>query len=160
MERLTIRTPTGAALKMEDHYPNEDAARHDLMEKYKVAMEKLAAYEDINLEPSTLSELLDAVCDWHEAYEEDRLFILPPLETGGKEEMTPHEASTRLVRLLNSTRQAQSAITSVGSDEEWDEQRQAVLDATEKDIDALLLAINVLQQQERKEGGNNDGKAL
>jgi hypothetical protein len=75
--------------------------------------------------------------------------------------MTPHEASTRLVRLLNSTRQAQTAITSVGPDEEWDEQRQAVLDATEKDIDALLLGIEALQRLEGEpKGGNNDGKAL
>ena len=161
MERLTIRTPTGAALKMNDHYPNEDAARHDLMEKYKVAMEKLAAYEDISLGPSTLSELLDAVCDWHEAYEEDRLFILPPLETGGKEEMTPHEAAARLGRLLNSTKQAQTAMTSVGPDEELDEQTQAVLDAMEKDIDALLLGIEALQQSEKEEERrSDDGKAL
>lgn len=67
--------------------------------------------------------------------------------------MTPHEAATRLVRLLNSTKQAQTAITSVGPDEEWDEQRQAVLDATEKDIDALLLAIDALQQLEEKNNG-------
>lgn len=75
--------------------------------------------------------------------------------------MTPHEASTRLVRLLNSAKQAQTAITSVGPDEEWDEQRQAVLDATEKDIDALLLGIEALQRLEGEpKGGNNDGKAL
>ena len=75
--------------------------------------------------------------------------------------MTPHEAATRLVRLLNSTKQAQTAITSVGPDEEWDEQRQAVLDAMEKDIDALLLGIEALQRLEGEpKGGNNDGKAL
>ena len=75
--------------------------------------------------------------------------------------MTPHEASTRLVRLLNSAKQAQTAITSVGPDEEWDEQRQAVLDATEKDIDALLLGVEALQRLEGEpKGGNNDGKAL
>jgi hypothetical protein len=78
----------------------------------------------------------------------------------GESRMTPHEAANRLVRLLNSTKQAQTAITSVGPDEEWDEQRQAVLDATEKDIDALLLGIEALQQMERKEGGSDDGKAL
>ena len=46
MERLTIRTEKGAALKMKDDYPNESAARADLMEKYRIAMEKLADYED------------------------------------------------------------------------------------------------------------------
>ena len=33
MERLTIRTSKGAALKMEDHYPSDEAARAALMEK-------------------------------------------------------------------------------------------------------------------------------
>lgn len=79
----------------------------------------------------------------------------------GESRMTPHEAANRLVRLLNSTKQAQTAITSVGPDEEWDEQRQAVLDATEKDIDALLLGIEALQRLDGEpKGGNNDGKAL
>ena len=46
MERLTIRTSKGAALKMEDHYPSDEAARAALMEKYCVAMNRLADYED------------------------------------------------------------------------------------------------------------------
>lgn len=61
MERLTIRTPTGAALKMEDHYPNEDAARHDLMVRYRIAMDKLAAYEDIGLEPGEVVRRLETL---------------------------------------------------------------------------------------------------
>lgn len=61
MGRLTIRTPSGAALKMEDHYPNEDAARHDLMVRYRAAMEKLAAYEDTCLEPYQVVQRLETL---------------------------------------------------------------------------------------------------
>lgn len=46
MERLTVRTEKGAALIMDENYPSQDAARADLMEKYKNAMERLADYED------------------------------------------------------------------------------------------------------------------
>lgn len=43
-ERLTIRTPQGAALIIEA--TNEEDAKHELMEKYKLAMNKLADLED------------------------------------------------------------------------------------------------------------------
>ena len=56
MERLTIKTPNGAALKMKDSYPSKEAARADLMRLYRVAVDRLAAYEDTGLEPKTLNE--------------------------------------------------------------------------------------------------------
>ena len=45
MERLTVQTPTGAALKL-NNPSTEQEAREQLMEAYKVAINKLAAYED------------------------------------------------------------------------------------------------------------------
>ena len=35
MQRMTIRTPTGAALEMADAYQSEDAARSDLMKRFR-----------------------------------------------------------------------------------------------------------------------------
>lgn len=57
MERLTIRTPKGAALKMNDTYSNESAARKDLMRRYRIAVDRLAAYEDTGLEPEEVEQL-------------------------------------------------------------------------------------------------------
>ncbi|MCI8442551.1 MAG: hypothetical protein HFG27_08475 [Provencibacterium sp.] len=54
MKRLTVRTPKGAALKMDDTYPNKAAAREDLMRRYRIAVERLAAYEDIGLMPEEI----------------------------------------------------------------------------------------------------------
>ena len=58
MERLTIKTQKGAALKMDDTYPNEASARTDLMRRYHVAMDRLAAYEDTGLEPEEIAALI------------------------------------------------------------------------------------------------------
>lgn len=59
MERLTMHTPTGAALKLNS--PNtEQEAREQLMLFYKIAVNKLAAYED--------------------AEEQGRLVILPDIK--------------------------------------------------------------------------------
>lgn len=63
MERLTIMTPKGPALKMDATYPNETAAKKDLMKKYLVAVDRLAAYEDTGLEPETVSKIRDVVLD-------------------------------------------------------------------------------------------------
>lgn len=46
MERLTMRTPKGAAVKM-DEPANEAEARKMLMEKFHKVCEKLAHYEDL-----------------------------------------------------------------------------------------------------------------
>ena len=46
MERLTERTPKGAALKL-NNPSNEHEAREQLATAYKVAVEKLADYEDM-----------------------------------------------------------------------------------------------------------------
>ena len=46
MERLTIQTETGAALKLNGP-TTEQEARKQLMEAYKVAINKLAYYEDL-----------------------------------------------------------------------------------------------------------------
>ncbi len=70
MDRLTIMTPNGAALKMEDTYPNENVARADLMRKYLIAVERLAAYEDTGLTPEEVAELAQAQKD-------GRLVVLP-----------------------------------------------------------------------------------
>lgn len=51
MKRLTIKKPNGAALEMNDTYPNENAAREDLMNRFRVAIDRLAAYEDAGLDP-------------------------------------------------------------------------------------------------------------
>lgn len=64
MERLTVRTPKGAALEMGDLYLNEGAARADLMERYLVAVERLAAYEDTGLTPEEVTELAQAKKGW------------------------------------------------------------------------------------------------
>lgn len=54
MERLTIKTPKGAALKMAEAYDSQDSARQDLIERYHVAVNRLAAYEDTGLEPEEI----------------------------------------------------------------------------------------------------------
>ncbi len=63
MKRLTVRTPKGAALEMGDLYLNEGAARADLMERYLVAVERLAAYEDMGLTPQEVTELLRSLAE-------------------------------------------------------------------------------------------------
>lgn len=45
-ERLTLRTEKGAALKL-DNPKSEKEAKQQLMEKYKIAVEKLAYFEDL-----------------------------------------------------------------------------------------------------------------
>ena len=86
MERMTIRTPSGAALKMADHYPNENAAKHDLMVKYRIAMERLADYEDTGLEPGEffsgleIAKILAALKEaekYKQAESEGCLMVLP-----------------------------------------------------------------------------------
>ncbi len=58
MKRLTIRTPKGAALKMNDTYQSEAEAKDDLMRKYRIAIERLADYEDMGLTPEEVAELV------------------------------------------------------------------------------------------------------
>ena len=62
MKRLTIKTPNGAALEMNNTYPNENAAREDLMKRYRIAIDRLAAYEDTGLGPEEI-EVLQAHVD-------------------------------------------------------------------------------------------------
>ena len=57
MQRMTIRTPTGAALEMADAYQSEDAARSDLMKRFRLAIDRLAAYEDTGLSVSDVAAL-------------------------------------------------------------------------------------------------------
>lgn len=57
MQRMTIRTPTGAALEMADAYQSEDAARSDLMKRFHLAVDRLAAYEDTGLSVSEAAAL-------------------------------------------------------------------------------------------------------
>lgn len=55
MSRLTIRTENGATLKL-DNPQNEAEARKQLHDKYLIAIEKLAHYEDLE-EQGKLIEL-------------------------------------------------------------------------------------------------------
>ena len=61
MERMTIRTSKGAALIMADGYDSEADARKDLMRRYRVAIDRLAAYEDTGLEPEAVKQLAEDV---------------------------------------------------------------------------------------------------
>lgn len=61
MERLTTRTPKGAAVKM-DEPADELEARKQLMEKFHAVCEKLAHFEDLQ-EAGRLVELPCAVGD-------------------------------------------------------------------------------------------------
>lgn len=61
MDRLTIRTQKGAALKL-NNPQNEIEARKQLHDKYLIAIEKLAHYEDME-ELRRLTELPCAVGD-------------------------------------------------------------------------------------------------
>lgn len=97
MERLAVRTETGAALKMNDVYESEAAARKDLMQRYLVAVEYLAAYEDTGLKPEEVKEMeadwvvvktllaeyqalgsIDHIQELVQAEKDGRLVILPP----------------------------------------------------------------------------------
>lgn len=68
MERLT-----------EKGFNYSDAAIVENMRMVTVsaAMCRLAAYEDTGLEPQTISEILDSVSEWYDAYKEGRLLVLP-----------------------------------------------------------------------------------
>jgi len=55
--RLTEHTPNGASLKL-DNPRNDSEAREQLMAKWKIAVNKLAAYEDIGLSPEQVAELV------------------------------------------------------------------------------------------------------
>ncbi len=59
MERLTVVTAKGAALVMGGPYESEQHARDDLMTRYKVAVGRLAAYEDTGLEPEDIKEIMN-----------------------------------------------------------------------------------------------------
>lgn len=60
MERLTIMTPKGYALRMNETYPDENATRKDLMQKYRIAVDRLDAYEDTGLSPEEYANHADA----------------------------------------------------------------------------------------------------
>lgn len=55
MNRLTKRTQKGAALKL-DNPRTEKEARKQLHDKYLLAIEKLAAYEDTGLTPEEIMD--------------------------------------------------------------------------------------------------------
>lgn len=56
MNRLTIRTPKGAALKL-DNPKTKKEAKKQLHDKYLMAIEKLAQYEDTGLTPEKIESL-------------------------------------------------------------------------------------------------------
>lgn len=56
MKRLTQHTAKGASLIL-DNPKNEIEARKQLMDKFKIAVEKLATYEDTGLEPFEVATL-------------------------------------------------------------------------------------------------------
>lgn len=69
MERLTIKTPQGPALKMRAAYPSEEAAQEDLMRLFYVAVGRLAAYED--------TMPLERAQELAQAEKDGRLVVLP-----------------------------------------------------------------------------------
>ena len=92
MERVTIRTPKGAALIMGDVYMDERSAREDLKQRCRVAFDRLADYEDSGLTPEEIEEMARFmrnyfIDDWDrfsgimQAEHDGRLVVLPP-ETG------------------------------------------------------------------------------
>lgn len=62
MERLTVMTDKGAALVMGGPYESEQAVRDDLMERYKVAVDRLAAYEDTGWTPEDIKVMHNELC--------------------------------------------------------------------------------------------------
>lgn len=62
MERLTVMTEKGAALVMGGPYESEQAVRADLMERYKVAVARLAACEDTGLTPEAIITMRGELC--------------------------------------------------------------------------------------------------
>ena len=58
MNRLTKMTPKGAALVMADHYETQDEAKADLSARCRKAFERLYEYENLELEPEEISDLL------------------------------------------------------------------------------------------------------
>jgi len=103
MGRLTIQTPNGAALSL-NNPANEREARKQLMAAYKIAVNKLAAYEDIGTpeefaaakkdvgyltrevsalaresveREKALAKLEAVVTAWAKAESEGRLVVLP-----------------------------------------------------------------------------------
>ncbi len=58
MKRLTERTAEGAVLEMADTYQSEDAARLDLMKRFRLAVDRLADYEDTGLMPDEIKDRL------------------------------------------------------------------------------------------------------
>ena len=59
MERLTVRTPEGVALKMKCTYLSDDAARKAYMENIRIAIERLADYEDTGKAPEEVNNLVN-----------------------------------------------------------------------------------------------------
>ena len=59
-ERITRMTPKGAALIMADNYENQADAKDDLKVRFRKALEKLYAYEELGLEPDEIADLLQA----------------------------------------------------------------------------------------------------
>lgn len=53
-------TPKGAALIMADNYENQADAKDDLKVRFRKALEKLYAYEELGLEPDEIADLLQA----------------------------------------------------------------------------------------------------
>lgn len=62
MERLTVMTDKGAALAMGGPYESEQAVRDDLMARYKVAVARLAAYEDTGWTPEDIKVMHNELC--------------------------------------------------------------------------------------------------
>ena len=65
MGRLTIRTESGAALKL-DNPQNEAEARKQLHDKYLIAIDKLAHYEDLEEQGRLIDgdKLIMSIADW------------------------------------------------------------------------------------------------
>ncbi|NBH61990.1 DUF551 domain-containing protein [Anaerotruncus sp. 80] len=97
MNRLTKRTQKGAALKL-DNPRTEKEARKQLHDKYLLAIEKLAAYEDTGLTPE---EIMDGkmLTGWIPCSER-----LPSEEEFLKSYLRNHYAAEFLVQIYGASR--------------------------------------------------------
>lgn len=78
MGRLTIRTEKGAALKL-DNPQNEAEARKQLHDKYLIAIEKLAHYEDLEEQGRLINE--EDVLKFYYIDSEDKYVVGRRLDT-------------------------------------------------------------------------------
>lgn len=76
MDRLTYREEDGR-VRLTKYGMQMYCSTQATADCFAKLEERLAEYEDTGREPETLSEILDGVGEWYDAYKEDRLIVLP-----------------------------------------------------------------------------------